>query len=167
MTTNWGWWDNDKHTMTMTIRQTMTMTIRRLQWTATEFGRDWTNWLNICVSCQALLAQVTWAVAFSLCWRFQPWTLSDFWKWWWTKRRRWRWQKFQSLEHLIVDVKTHSARKGKNRLYVCHIQSLSWRSPWCPSCQSWAGQRLLNFFRYWISLVFSTPHPWSIPSDAL
>ena len=73
---------------------------------------------SICVSCQALLAQVTWAVAFSLCWRFQPWTLSDFWWWWWTKRRRWWWQKFQSLEHLILDVKTHSARKGKNRLYV-------------------------------------------------
>ena len=99
---------------------------------------------SICVSCQALLAQVTWAVAFSLCWRFQPWTLSDFWKWWWTKRRRWRWQKFQSLEHLIVDVKTHSARKGKNRLYVGHNQSLSWGSPWCPSCQSWAIQRLVK-----------------------
>ena len=34
--------------MTMTIRHTMKMTIRRLQWTVREFGRDWTNWLNMC-----------------------------------------------------------------------------------------------------------------------
>ena len=110
--------------MTMTIRHTMKMTIRRLQWTVREFGRDWTNWLNMCFlpspTCASNIEQSHFLSAGGL-------TLITQWFLVMMVDITAMMMRTEGPEPGTLDFGSaqHSARKGKNRLYVCHFQSLS------------------------------------------